>query len=419
MPSLISLSKWFLRERLTASSLAVLGSSLGAGFYVLLGDYLVRRYDLQGSLLVLAALHLNCLVGSLLLCEENVPYSLLEYNRNHQRSADLAAAPAGVRTREPFKAKTASLTFLVTENEVDDTANNTRPQATQVPEVTETTKLVEPAMGAESSQQTPVQPQPRPPPRPLQNQHMREYQNRRANNQKRKSALRRNLLLASAAADSGADNQSAISSSTTSYNNYTLKQYWRKFVQTRQSSNNAKKNLFHLIAEEKKKTKSQSKTSLEDGFVITTSNNLLAPNDDENVIIFNRKTALLDAIRTANNNDLSGGKTPATPSNLVSRFKVRIANSIRNIAASMHSSSVRLGQNNDDSEQDAPIKFSDNANLNNNNNSKLPARVLVSNEVEADKASQESAKPETPQLEFLSIFDGPITVTSRRSASRV
>lgn len=388
LPSVISLSKWFLKERLTASSFAVLGSSVGAAFYVLLGDYLVRRFDLHGCLLVMAALQLNCLVGSLLLSEENVPYSLLEFNRNHQRAADLLA-----ERREPFKAKTASLTFLV-ENEMGESSKET---AT-------TTEAVQPA-------QEPTQPA------PVQNQYTREYQSRRANNQKRKSALRRNLLLASAADAANNDNQSAISSSTTSYNNYTLKQYWRKFVQTRQNSNNAKKNLFHLIAEEKKKTKSQSKTSLEDGFVITTSNNLLAPNDEENVIIFNRKTALLDAIRAKEQvGGSSVDQSAKTPATLVSRFKVRIAASFRNLTASLHSSSARLGQTNDDTGTDSPTKFS-NVNLNNNNNSssgKLPVRATVPVGIEAEQKAggheQNSAITKEPQqLEFLSVFDGPIT----------
>lgn len=117
--------------------------------------------------------------------------------------------------------------------------------------------------------------------------------------------MRRNLILA----DSNSETQSNVSSSTASYNNYTLKQYWRRFIQTRQNNTNGKKNLFHLIAEEKKKTRTESKTSLEDGFVITTSNNLLAPNDEENVIIFARKAAILESIKSSKNaeNDVQPG----------------------------------------------------------------------------------------------------------------
>lgn len=177
--------------------------------------------------------------------------------------------------KENFKAKTPSLTFLI-ENETDKPTSEIK---------TETTPLNTNNDSSDIEKQ-------------IQNKHTREYNFRKMNNQKRKSALRRNLLMA----DANSETRSNISSSTaTTQANYTLKQYWRKFVQTRQDNSKAKKNLFHLIAEEKKKTRTMSKSSLEDGFVITTSNNLLAPNDEENVIIFQRKTEILKNIEATKN----------------------------------------------------------------------------------------------------------------------
>ena len=100
----------------------------------------------------------------------------------------------------------------------------------------------------------------------------------------------------------------SVTNSSSTIANYTLKQYWRKFVQTRKSQANAKKNLFHLIAEEKRKTRTLSKTSLEDGFVITTSNKLLAPNDDSHVII-SRQQAAAAANKYTAHSDLNHAST--------------------------------------------------------------------------------------------------------------
>ena len=130
--------------------------------------------------------------------------------------------PLKPKKKEGFKAKTASLTFLV-ENEVNN--NN-------VPDINNNENS-ENGIDIEKK---------------IQNKHTREYNFRKMNNQKRKSALRRNLILA----DANSETQSTVSTSTASYNNYTLKQYWRRFIQTRQNNSNPKKNLFHLIAEEKK-----------------------------------------------------------------------------------------------------------------------------------------------------------------------
>ena len=78
-----------------ANSFAILGSSLGAALYVLLGEYLSRKLDPQGLLLALAAVQLSCLVTSLLLSEHNVPYSLLEYNRGHNITAITTTSTTG------------------------------------------------------------------------------------------------------------------------------------------------------------------------------------------------------------------------------------------------------------------------------------------------------------------------------------
>lgn len=121
----------------------------------------------------------------------------------------------------------------------------------------------------------------------------------------------------------------SVANSSATIANYTLKQYWRKFVQTRKSQANAKKNLFHLIAEEKRKTRTLSKSSLEDGFVITTSNNLLAPNDDTNVIVSRgQNTAGKDVLPNSEQHIQSAS---SASSRVTSRFLTRIANSLRSL----------------------------------------------------------------------------------------
>ena len=129
--------------------------------------------------------------------------------------------------------------------------------------------------------------------------------------------------------------------------NYTLKQYWRKFLQTRKTEANAKKNLFVLIAEEKRKNRTLSKTSLEDGFVITTSNNLLAPNDDAHVIISRHDK--LPGPATSQSN--TGVAATGSSSNAASRFFTRLANSLRSIAPSLGSSSHQMHQHQQQQQQ--------------------------------------------------------------------
>jgi hypothetical protein len=254
----------------------------GSASYPILSEFLIDKFGNYATLLILAAVQFNCLVGSLLLVEADAPYSLL----NDVCTASKAPKSTSFETksnadpispqRQRNKDQSAALT---TENE-----KGTGPGA------------------AEATPKNPVDIE-----KQIQDKHTREYQFRKMNNLKRKSALRRNLLIAD-------ETRSNISSSTaTTINNYTLKQYWRKFVQTRQDNSKAKKNLFHLIAEEKKKTRTMSKSSLEDGFVITTSNNLLAPNDEENVIIFDRKAALLKNLE--NRNNINANSDPGTTNN--------------------------------------------------------------------------------------------------------
>lgn len=123
--------------------------------------------------------------------------------------------------------------------------------------------------------------------------------------------------------DSETESTTSVSTSTAN-NSLTLKQYWRKFVQTRKTPANTKKNLFHLIAEEKRKTRTLSKTSLEDGFVITTSNNLLAPNDESHVIVSRKEKLALQQ-------QSSIQPSHSSSSRAASRFFTRIANSLRSL----------------------------------------------------------------------------------------
>ncbi|CAF0838666.1 unnamed protein product [Brachionus calyciflorus] len=180
--TIIATSKWFVKKRLFASCLNVLGACSGAVIYPLLTEYILRRYNLSNTLIIISSIQMNALVGSMLLFDHKNQF--LASTKVHKvNTKSLEKTP--IRTRKPT-----------------------------------------------------------------------QY-----------------------------DLETVSQISTSTNPNLTLKQYWRKFIQTRKSQSNTKKNLFHLIAEEKRKTRTMSKTSLEDGFVITTSNNLLAPNDDSNVIV--------------------------------------------------------------------------------------------------------------------------------------
>jgi hypothetical protein len=88
-----------------------------------------------------------------------------------------------------------------------------------------------------------------------------------------------------------------------------------------------------------------------------------------------------------------------TPS-LVSRFKVRVAASFRNLTSS-HQSSLRLAAQQSNDEENTP-KVS-NFNL---------SKSLAKDRGERIERSEPSVGVREPQqLEFLSVFDGPITVT--------
>ncbi|RNA15732.1 Monocarboxylate transporter 7, partial [Brachionus plicatilis] len=218
VPTMIATSKWFVKKRLFACSINVLGACLGAVFYPLLTEFILSRYSLFNTLLILSSLQLNTFAGSLLLFDH--PSQLL--------------ASSGPHTLRQLSTNT----------------------------------------------------------------------NSKANGRR--------------------DSETESQTSTSTNPNLTLKQYWRKFVQTRKSHSNTRKNLFHLIAEEKRKTRTLSKSSLEDGFVITTSNNLLAPS--ENVIVTRQ------------------AKLCTTAPNPRPSLITRIANSLRSLTHSSHTSSPKINE---------------------------------------------------------------------------
>ena len=223
--------------------------------------------------------------------------------------------------------------------------------------------------------------------------------------------------------------------------NYTLKQYWRKFLQTRKTEANAKKNLFVLIAEEKRKNRTLSKTSLEDGFVITTSNNLLAPNDDAHVIISRHDK--LPGPATSQSN--TGVAATGSSSNAASRFFTRLANSLRSIAPSLGSSSHQMHQHQQQQQQQqqqnkhaskqqdqqlyditegavakspsTPLPPSSPAlNNNNNNNNNNNKRQTQQQQQQQDKPPLTPTTP-TPTpvtLPLLSVFTNPLAFAAQQ-----
>lgn len=267
VPSLITTSKWFLKKRLFANSLNILGACLGAAIYPLLSEFILQKYDLFDSLLILAGVQLNCLVGSLLL-KPHHHHHHHNHNNNCNNNHLHLTSPGQSSNRK-----------VILKHQTDNRAG--RPQ---------------PNLRAGK--------------RPISNRRPRDM-----------------------------ETESNVSVSVASQQNYTLKQYWRKFVQTRQQ-NSTRKNLFHLIAEEKRKTRTMSKQSLEDGFYITTSNNLLAPNDESHVVVTRRD--LVDNSAAAAAAAATGGLAVVdTPySNMAassrSRFFTRIANSLRSLTFHHH-----------------------------------------------------------------------------------
>jgi hypothetical protein len=67
VPTVMATSKWFLRRRMFATSLNILGACIGAAIYPLMSELLLRRYEMFDALLILSGVQLNCLIGSLLL----------------------------------------------------------------------------------------------------------------------------------------------------------------------------------------------------------------------------------------------------------------------------------------------------------------------------------------------------------------
>jgi len=172
-----------------------------------------------------------------------------------------------------------------------------------------------------------------------------------------------------------------VTNSSATITNYTLKQYWRKFVQTRKSQANTKKNLFHLIAEEKRKTRTLSKTSLEDGFVITTSNNLLAPNDDAHIIVSRKNAKRLEDADQA-----SALANQSSSSRTASRLLTRIANSLRSL--------THIGKTNTSSPSHTT------------NHSKLNVKFDDSNETAVKHVV--ASKNTLLKIPLLNVFNGPI-----------
>jgi hypothetical protein len=236
------------------------------------------------------------------------------------------------------------------------------------------------------------------------NKQTRDYKYRKLNNDKRKNTLRQNLI--NNAVDKS-ETDSTISTSTANFNNYTLKQYWRKFIQTRQNQSNPKKNLFHLIAEEKKKTRTLSKSSLEDGFVITTSNNLLAPNDESNVIVFARPNP-------------KANQQQQQQASSASRFFTRIANSIRSlaqgssVAGAINQSSRKIPAaiSPESYSESSPLK-SNNSDLSINiksNNRTQTIAISTTNTPNNNNNNNNNSVQQEHQLpiQLISVFDGPV-----------
>ena len=80
VPTVVATSKWFLKERLFANSLCVLSACVGAGVYPFLSELVLRRYSLFDTLLILAGVQLNCLVGSLLLRKHKASFLVSKLN---------------------------------------------------------------------------------------------------------------------------------------------------------------------------------------------------------------------------------------------------------------------------------------------------------------------------------------------------
>ena len=362
-----------MKRRLLINSLTILGACAGAAIYPLLSEYLTTKYTLNGALFVLSGIQLNCLVGSMFLREPtaSAPLSLFgrtkrNPNRATKKNADSINEPNSLkRTKHShMKNRSSSSAHLIEKDETNykEEQNNKPTKISNDIEMTSTTKHTSKYKKLDPSM-SPKRSNPRP---------------RRIDS----------------------ETESTTSTSTATITNYTIKQYWRKFVQTRKSQANAKKNLFHLIAEEKKKTRTLSKTSLEDGFVITTSNNLLAPNDESHVIITSRqaKLAQQNAATTATHNNLSTQQPVSATSRAASRFFTRIANSIRSLGQSNQNQSPLHTTTHSKNQLDAARNTSV-LDFGNNNNKQTVAVQLTEKLTAVDSPS--NTKKNQPELQSI------------------
>jgi MFS family permease len=339
IPTVITTSKWFLKQRMLANCLNVLAACLGAALYPCVCEFVMTKYNLFDTIFILAGVQINFLVGSLLLRNNEAVFLISKLN-GYKRRRRISSTQNG---------------YAVLVDHPDETSKSNA-----------NVKL----MG---------------------NQRFSSHFRGNANNL------------------SSSDYADRISVTTTNSSiaaNYTLKQYWRKFVQTRKSEANGKKNLFHLIADEKRKTqRTLSKASLEDGFVITTSNNLLAPtNDDDdttNVIIsrgqqrFGALAVSSSLAGTAHNNNTSRIGASA------SRLLTRIANSLRSL--------VNPQQQQNTNAHSSPVQTA------------IQSRVNVT---KLDEKREEDSVSPPPAIKatimpLLSVFDGPITETTLTSTPNV
>ena len=353
IPSIITTSKWFLKKRLFANSITIMGACLGAAVYPLISELILRKYDLFDSIFILAGIQLNCLVGSVLLRERKQVFSLASHTLNHSSSHHR-------RTN----------VIIDNVNNVNEKNNNAKNGDIIEMKVKSSTSTAKSKLNKISQ----------------------------AGGKIGKPYRKKNFLLNNQNSNIDSETESTTSASTSTVPNYTLKQYWRKFVQTRKSQSNAKKNLFHLIAEEKRKTRTLSKTSLEDGFVITTSNNLLAPNDESHVIISQQ-----EKLRQQQTPTVTAPPVHASSSRVAaSRFFTRIANSLRSLA---HPSSSSSNQQQQQSNASSPITTT--------HHSKTQIHTPASNLYDINEASSKSNTVHSQQsppatIPLMSVFNNPL-----------
>jgi len=123
IPSLISISKWFLKKRLLINSFTVLGACLGAATYPLISEYLIKKYNLFGALLILSGIQLNCFVGSMLLREPSIPlssvFNRLKLKKHKQQNENeiIASSVSKSKKSHNLKKRSASSTFLIEKEE--------------------------------------------------------------------------------------------------------------------------------------------------------------------------------------------------------------------------------------------------------------------------------------------------------------